>query len=722
MGFYRTKPTNAIFRGDAPGASSCRFCLPFTQDMIGHQTTIPNIAPCASYTGGGGINGNSITTVSLVNGAEWCCDLIGPAIKLWPFSGTPSQKRVYLGRVRDVIKDRTQATFVIHIHKTDSTARNVGMFGNVVPTPWAAYGVYFRAPHSDGNVYFGFGGATPGTSMVWYNPSPNITQAEEDLWVCSVGPRGMEIWRNGKLEASHGNSATLGVLAGTPSSFYLGQGGVGASWATSLHDLCNISYFACYDNQLSQAQILQIYDDPWGTIRRRKFYLVPVHGQKANKLTASKADLDFVGKDGVLVEDSVLTGNEAEMSFAGNNALISAADTLTSDKSELNFSGKDGTLSEESTLTGNEAEMNFASKEADLLEEALISAGYSQIDYLGQDGSLAEESTLTSDKADLNFAGKDGELFSDDTIASLWAELDFATKEADLGEDATLTSENADLNFLGKDGLLGSDDSITANKADLNLVVDDPDLLVDDTLTSTQADLNFVATEDSILVTVLAVIMNATAAIMSWVGVGGTASSSSTVTSGKADLNFQATNDSVLSAAIDVIISAGKAVFRWFTRPSRITTEDDMYYSNKQRIHNAILEKIKAGPWVPVEYEADGSMADLGEDTVEPKTCVLNDVSSNFIPAQNSRDKTSWIADRGKWIWDVRVAFDGEVVADIFEKALTDEPIVLPSDVNNNNLLLVWVDITNAQYKHPTKKQPSSGTSIVYTFEATIRK
>lgn len=58
-------------------------------------------------------------------------------------------------------------------------------------------------PYTDGTLYFDFGGADSGQTRIQV---AGLTYAESDVFVLSVGPRGMEIWQNGKLRASNGSN------------------------------------------------------------------------------------------------------------------------------------------------------------------------------------------------------------------------------------------------------------------------------------------------------------------------------------------------------------------------------------------------------------------------------------------------------------------------------------------------------------------------------------
>ena len=152
--------------------------------------------------------------------------------------------------------------------------------------------------------------------------------------------------------------------------------------------------------------------------------------------------------------------------------------------------------------------------------------------------------------------------------------------------------------------------------------------------------------------------------------------------------------------------------------PPDIETEDDVYYSNRQRIHNAIVQAFSQGTFLLVAYDPDtGEMSVDNENTVSPKTILTNDTSCSFITAEKNRMRR--IEERGVWIWQAIIGFDTEVALDAFEENFTNNPILLPRD-RDKNLRQVEISLKAGEYIHPPKQQPSSGTQVTYTLEARL--
>lgn len=141
----------------------------------------------------------------------------------------------------------TEVTISLWYKKNDGTLRESGGFGLGVPNDEHRCGAHF--PWSDGNVYFDFGGASNGNTRVTATGSFDWSSMAH--WVFTAGPRGMEIWRNGILLASHGNAPTR---TSNVADYRLGTHGYYGA------DLGKYEDFRIYGTQLSPHEILSIYD------------------------------------------------------------------------------------------------------------------------------------------------------------------------------------------------------------------------------------------------------------------------------------------------------------------------------------------------------------------------------------------------------------------------------------------------------------------------------
>ncbi|KKL10106.1 hypothetical protein LCGC14_2559180, partial [marine sediment metagenome] len=79
----------------------------------------------------------------------------------------------------------------------------------------------------------------------------------DDVWVFVAGSRGMEMWQNGTLVGSHGNSVTRIVGSG--------NWGLGHHAAIG-NDLVEYSFLALWGRELSHSEIRLASNNPFGMI------------------------------------------------------------------------------------------------------------------------------------------------------------------------------------------------------------------------------------------------------------------------------------------------------------------------------------------------------------------------------------------------------------------------------------------------------------------------
>ena len=145
----------------------------------------------------------------------------------------------------------TATTILLHQRKTDAVNRVSAAFGSTDVGNTNRCGGLI--PWSDGTVYWDFGGPTEGISRL----SASGLTFGDDVWVFVVGSRGMEIWQNGTLVGSHGNSATRIVGSG--------------NWGLGHHDargndLVEYGFFALWERELSHSEIRLASNNPFGMI------------------------------------------------------------------------------------------------------------------------------------------------------------------------------------------------------------------------------------------------------------------------------------------------------------------------------------------------------------------------------------------------------------------------------------------------------------------------
>ena len=153
----------------------------------------------------------------------------------------------------------TEATIVIAGVQTSRSTTGTGSFGcaSSGSTESSNCGAYI--PYSDGKVYWDFGGLIEGSSRLSVS---GLSFSDSDVFVFTSGPRGMEIWQNGKRVASNSGSPTR---TSTTNAF-----GLRGTYKSG------VDPFRCYAfgysrKQLSMAQSAELSRDLWGTafVRRR---------------------------------------------------------------------------------------------------------------------------------------------------------------------------------------------------------------------------------------------------------------------------------------------------------------------------------------------------------------------------------------------------------------------------------------------------------------------
>lgn len=147
--------------------------------------------------------------------------------------------------------------------KTDTTNRSTYSFGCATQTGTSVFGAY--VPFSDGVVYWDYGGTSAGSTRL------NVSSLTfgDDVWVFTVGARGMEIWQNGIKRASNTANPTRTTI--TTTQLEIGKG-----------DIAVISCLHIYDRQLSPSDITILSNDPCAMYRSKKHpkgkYTTPAAG------------------------------------------------------------------------------------------------------------------------------------------------------------------------------------------------------------------------------------------------------------------------------------------------------------------------------------------------------------------------------------------------------------------------------------------------------------
>jgi hypothetical protein len=143
------------------------------------------------------------------------------------------------------------------------------------------------------------------------------------------------------------------------------------------------------------------------------------------------------------------------------------------------------------------------------------------------------------------------------------------------------------------------------------------------------------------------------------------------------------------------------------------------YY--RTEIQKALRALAEDGPFYRVVYDATTKEPSVPDTThVPPSSIEVNEVSSNFEESPNKRTRQ---IDRVSWIFNLMVAFDCEVLLEPFEQAIIETLPVVERDTNEGLLRQVELRLLQAgRYEHPIDSGETSGTQVVYTFEALLSR
>lgn len=186
----------------------------------------------------------------------------GPVVRFASESACYLYTAKYGTNDSDFLPTAANCSIVLAWRKTDTTNRT----GRALLTGSGTSLLGLYLPYSDGTVYFDYGGTGSGTTRV----SKSGLTFGDDLWVFTVGPRGMEIWQNGVRRASNTAKPTR-----TSSSARLNINGDGSG------DRADFGGLLVYKRQLAMHEIVAITADmhaPFRPAKRRAVGPVPAGG------------------------------------------------------------------------------------------------------------------------------------------------------------------------------------------------------------------------------------------------------------------------------------------------------------------------------------------------------------------------------------------------------------------------------------------------------------
>ena len=190
-------------------------------------------------------------------------------------------------------------------------------------------------PFTDGTVYFDYGGATNGSTRVQV---ASLTFSESDVFVFSVGARGMEIWQNGILRAS--NAANPSRSA---SSSGWGLGGNNSDGASASPNAVWTGV-GMTRRQLSSGICAQLSADLWGTAfvpdARRVYFGGAAAGPTAYEIDAQPGTFAVSGTAATLARGLYIDAQPGTYALTGTAATLekTAAGAFTIDAQPGTFS------------------------------------------------------------------------------------------------------------------------------------------------------------------------------------------------------------------------------------------------------------------------------------------------------------------------------------------------------------------------------------------------
>jgi hypothetical protein len=140
-----------------------------------------------------------------------------------------------------------EMTMFMGYEKTDATLRVASPVSSGVLAGVSWLNVH--TPYSNGTVYFDFAGNTEAATRI---SVAGLTTSGQQTWCFSTGPRGMQIWQNGRLRAS--NSAN---------PIRTNNGGALAAGGSGISDLSIMRFLVILNKQLSPDMITNISANPY---------------------------------------------------------------------------------------------------------------------------------------------------------------------------------------------------------------------------------------------------------------------------------------------------------------------------------------------------------------------------------------------------------------------------------------------------------------------------
>lgn len=710
-------PEFTELRGDWPLKGEMRICVAFAERFFGVKSDLPNLA--APFD----TNYRKMQP-TFQNNAAWVQDeVFGPSVKIPNIVGSTNLIRLTQDTNVYALRSLTEQTFMIYFRLLPNVSSHYGIFGN-----WeSSYGtqpksVTLRCSENRG-LYFYWGG-TSSTERVG---ASNVLGNGAHLVICNVGPRGMEMWLDGVKIASNSNTPTLtaGGADLTLGDGWWGSKAVGfpPSAGDTTNCPCVIKFFCNFTRQLETAEIQALFDDPWQMLednRIYKPYFIPALEEEveppAVTITLQPAEAEFQAPALTLLDQISMTLAPAEAEFQNPNITLIADETFTLDPAVASFEALALGLALPISLTLTPAEAAFEAPNPSVAASDSLTISPAVSAFVSPALSLLAPVDLTLAVASAEFQAPNLDLLIEDSLTLTPAEAEFVIPDISLLIDDSLTLSPAEAEFQAPALDLAAVDALTLDPAIAQFQAPNLTLIaVTDiiaTLLPAQAEFQAPAIglfSDDIIT------LDPAEAVFDAPAVGIQDEVTFTLDPAVAMLVAPALE---LDAEIPGVMRLTPAEMTLQALAIQIVTEDNVYYSQKQRIHNALVDAVLAGVFLPITYDPNTFQMSVGDEDSEritPKTILANDEACTFGDAEINR--RSQIFERGVWSWTLKIVFAQNALFEHFEKSFLANPIILERD-EENGLEQVTLLMKKAEYAHPIQQQGSVGSEGTYSIVA----
>lgn len=138
--------------------------------------------------------------------------------------------------------------------------------------------------------------------------------------------------------------------------------------------------------------------------------------------------------------------------------------------------------------------------------------------------------------------------------------------------------------------------------------------------------------------------------------------------------------------------------------------------TQRTRIQAFLTGVAFEGNFFAVTYDPNTGLprdVDLEGQIIKPVACHCNEVNAQFIPDENQGRRLA--RRRDGWMFELRIDFDREVTAEVFEQFMLDACPKLPPTDTMPGIIFA---LTSVEAEHPVQQEPTTGSKFKYLVEA----